>query len=57
LGLFDVSSGKDRPVEFALKTELRDPEGYYRLATVSVTAAPSGSLPHQRSIPKLAVAP
>jgi len=57
LGLFDVSSGKDRPVEFALKAGLRDREGYYRVATVSVTATPSGSLPHQRSIPKLAVAP
>lgn len=41
LGLFEVSAGQDRPVEFALKTDARDPEGYYRLAQVSVTAAPT----------------
>jgi len=39
LGLFDDSSGKDRPVEFALKTSARDADGYYRVAEVEVTAA------------------
>lgn len=40
LGLFDLTDGKERPVEFALKTSARDPNGYYRLASVPVTAAP-----------------
>jgi len=39
LGLFDGSSGKDRPVEFALQVSLREPEGYYRVAEVEVTSA------------------
>ncbi len=38
LGLFDSSSGKDRPVEFALKASARDPEGYYRVAEVDVAS-------------------
>jgi hypothetical protein len=36
IGLFDSSSGKDRPVDFALKTSLQDTEGYYRAANVRV---------------------
>jgi hypothetical protein len=40
LGLFDVRAGKARPVEFALKESARDSEGYYRVATVPVSAAP-----------------
>jgi hypothetical protein len=36
-GLFDGSSGKDRPVELALQAGLRDPDGYYRVAEVEVT--------------------
>ena len=39
LGLFDCSSGKDRPVEMALQATLREPEGYYRLAEVAVASA------------------
>ena len=38
LGLFDGSSGKDRPVEFALQASLREPEGYYRVAEVEVAS-------------------
>jgi hypothetical protein len=38
LGLFDGSSGKDRPVEFALRASLREPEGYYRVAEVEVAS-------------------
>jgi hypothetical protein len=38
LGLFDDSSGKNRPVEFALKASARDPEGYYQVAEVEVTS-------------------
>jgi len=41
MGLFDVTSGKDRPVEFALKAETREPDGYYRVATVEI-ARPAG---------------
>jgi len=37
LGLFDGSSGQDRPVDFALQARLRSAEGYYRLAEVEVT--------------------
>jgi hypothetical protein len=43
LGLFDVSSGKDRPVEFGLKSSARDSEGYYRVVAVSVSAAPTST--------------
>jgi hypothetical protein len=39
LGLLDRSSGKSRPVEWALQANRRDPEGYYRIAEVEVTAA------------------
>jgi hypothetical protein len=39
LGLFDHSSGKDRPVELALQTGLRDEGGFYRVAEVEVAAA------------------
>jgi hypothetical protein len=38
LGLFDSSSGKDRPVELALQATLREPEGYYRVAEVEVSS-------------------
>jgi hypothetical protein len=38
LGLFDASQGKTRAVDFALLASLRDAEGYYRLARVSVVA-------------------
>ena len=36
IGLFDLTGGKERPVEFALKASVRDPEGYYKLASVVV---------------------
>ena len=39
VGLFDGSSGKDRPVELALQATLREPEGYYRVAEVVVASA------------------
>jgi hypothetical protein len=39
LGLFDVSEGKVRPVEFALKISARDAEGYYRMAKVQIGVA------------------
>jgi hypothetical protein len=39
LGLFDSSSGKDRPVELALQASLREPEGYYRVADIAVASA------------------
>lgn len=39
LGLFDSSSGKDRPVELALQATLREPDGYYRVAEVEVSSA------------------
>jgi hypothetical protein len=43
IALFDLTGGKERPVEFALKASVRDPEGYYKLASVPVDeAAPSG---------------
>ena len=38
LGLFDVNQGKTRVVDFALKSSLRDAEGYYRLARLPVAA-------------------
>jgi hypothetical protein len=37
LGLFDTSSGKERPVEFALKADAKEPDGYYRVATIEIT--------------------
>jgi hypothetical protein len=37
VGLFAVRNGRERPVEFALKESVRDTEGYYRLATTTVT--------------------
>ncbi len=37
LGLFDLSSAGERPVEFALKVDLRDAAGYYRLATIKLS--------------------
>jgi hypothetical protein len=43
IGLFDAASGKDRPVELALKASSRDPQGYYRVATLKVAAARPGS--------------
>jgi hypothetical protein len=36
LGLFDGSSGKDRPVEFALTAGTRAPDGYYRVAEIEI---------------------
>jgi hypothetical protein len=39
LGLFDSSSGKDRPVELALQAAFREPEGYYRVADIAVASA------------------
>jgi len=39
IGLFDAVAAKERPVEFALKESARDPEGYYRVATLLVCAA------------------
>ena len=38
LGLFYVNQGKTRAVDFALKSSLRDAEGYYRLARLPVAA-------------------
>lgn len=42
VGVFDRSSGKNRPVELALQSTLREPEGYYRVAEfmVASTAKP-----------------
>lgn len=37
-GLFDGSSGKDRPVELALQASLREPAGSYRVAEVEVAS-------------------
>lgn len=34
LGLFDRTSVNERPVEFALRVDLRDDTGYYRIATM-----------------------
>jgi hypothetical protein len=39
IGLFDLTGGKERPVEFALKASVRDPGGYYNLTRVTVNAA------------------
>jgi hypothetical protein len=38
LGLFDSSSGQDRPVELALQEKLRQPDGYYQLTEIEVAA-------------------
>ena len=38
LGLIDGSSGRDRPVELALKASARDAEGYYRVGEVEVAS-------------------
>jgi len=43
IGLFALTGGKERPVEFALKASVRDPEGYYKLASVPVDAATPSS--------------
>jgi hypothetical protein len=41
IGLFHVvEGGGQRPVEFALKAETRDSEGYYRLARATVSSTP-----------------
>jgi hypothetical protein len=37
LGLFDGSSGKDRPVEFALRASHRESDGFYQVAEVEVS--------------------
>ena len=39
IGLFDLTGGKERPVEFALKASVRDPKGYYNLTRVTVNSA------------------
>jgi hypothetical protein len=39
IGLFDTSKAKERPVEFALKAEARDPQGYYRVQRIPMLAA------------------
>jgi hypothetical protein len=39
LGLFDRSSGQDRPVEWALQANIRESEGYYRVAEIEVRSA------------------
>ena len=36
LGLFDGAPGQERPVEFALKADVREQNGYYRVATVEI---------------------
>ncbi len=37
--LFDLSGASERPVEFALRASARDSEGFYKLASVPVSAA------------------
>ncbi len=39
LGLFDCSSGQDRPVELALQATVRELDGYYRVADIEVSSA------------------
>jgi hypothetical protein len=42
IALYDLTGAKERPVEFALDASLRDPEGFYKLASMLVNAvAPS----------------
>lgn len=36
LGLFDAREGRQRPIEWALKRSARDPDGFYRVATVAI---------------------
>jgi hypothetical protein len=36
VGLFDVTVGKERPVEFGLKASARDQDGYYELLKIQV---------------------
>jgi hypothetical protein len=38
LGPFDRTSAVERTLEFALKVDLREAAGYYRLATLKLTA-------------------
>ncbi|MBE0540034.1 MAG: DUF4832 domain-containing protein [Verrucomicrobia bacterium] len=38
IGLFDAAPSPARPVEFALQARLRDAAGYYRMATLKLTA-------------------
>lgn len=38
VGLFDSSSGKQRPVELAVRADCRDSEGFYRVAEVEVVS-------------------
>ena len=38
IGLLDAAPSKARPVEFALQAGLRDDAGYYRMATLKLTA-------------------
>lgn len=45
IGLFDRSTSRARPVEFALKASVRDSEGYYRLMDVSVSAPRTAGAP------------
>jgi GH35 family endo-1,4-beta-xylanase len=40
LGLFDVSPGRERTVELALRADLRDSAGFYRVAEFEVGPAP-----------------
>ena len=40
IGLFDSSSGKDRPVEMALQATRREADGYYRVTEVEVSPDP-----------------
>ncbi len=43
LGLFDSSSGQERPVEWALRASVRQPGGYYHVAEVEVSPAANPS--------------
>jgi hypothetical protein len=36
IGLFDRSSAKERPVEFALQAGLREDPGFYRVSKIEV---------------------
>lgn len=38
LGLFATEAGRERPVEFALQATRRDPQGFYELAEIELTA-------------------
>lgn len=39
LGLFDRSTGKERPVEWAMQAARRDADGYYRVAEIELVSA------------------